>query len=166
MADENGGDLLTLTADIVAAHVSNNSVAVGDVPQLIEKVYASLQGLGTPQEEPVAELKPAVPVRSSVKPDYIVCLEDGKKLTMLKRYLRTNYGMSPEDYRAKWSLPADYPMVAPNYAAKRRDLAHSIGLGRKRKDDAAGVEAEVMDEAPAPEAKPATRKRAPKKADA
>lgn len=164
MAEETGGDLLTLTADIVAAHVSNNSVAVGDVPQLIEKVYASLQGLGTPQEEPAAELKPAVPVRSSVKPDYIVCLEDGKKLTMLKRYLRTNYGMSPEDYRAKWSLPADYPMVAPNYAAKRRDLAHSIGLGRKRKDDAA-VDVAV-EEAAAEAPKPAPRKRGPKKADA
>ena len=114
MADEVSNDLLTLTADIVAAHVSNNSVSVGDVPQLIEKVYSSLQTLGTPKQEAVAELKPAVPVRSSVKPDYIVCLEDGKKLTMLKRYLRTNFGMSPEQYRAKWNLPADYPMVAPN----------------------------------------------------
>ncbi|WCT72892.1 MucR family transcriptional regulator [Sphingomonas naphthae] len=135
MTEQTGSDLLTLTADIVAAHVSNNSVSVSDVPQLIEKVFASLQSLGTTPIETAVELKPAVPVRSSVKPDYIVCLEDGKKLTMLKRYLRTNYGMSPEDYRAKWNLPADYPMVAPNYAAKRRELAHSIGLGRKRAAD-------------------------------
>lgn len=148
MADEVSNDLLTLTADIVAAHVSNNSVSVGDVPQLIEKVYSSLQTLGTPKQEAVAELKPAVPVRSSVKPDYIVCLEDGKKLTMLKRYLRTNFGMSPEQYRAKWNLPADYPMVAPNYAAKRRDLAHSIGLGRKRKGDEAPAAATGEAETP------------------
>ena len=147
MTEQNGSDLLTLTADIVAAHVSNNSVSVGDVPQLIEKVFASLQSLGTTPTEAAVELKPAVPVRSSVKADYIVCLEDGKKLTMLKRYLRTNYGMSPEDYRAKWNLPADYPMVAPNYAAKRRELAHSIGLGRKRATDAAVAE-EAAPEAP------------------
>ena len=161
MADDGGTDLLTLTADIVAAHVSNNSVSVGDVPQLIEKIYASLQALGTPRQEAAVELKPAVPVRSSVKPDYIVCLEDGKKLTMLKRYLRTNYGMTPEEYRTKWGLPADYPMVAPNYAAKRRDLAHSIGLGRKRKADAPETVPEAVAD-PAPVAD-GPRRRGPRK---
>jgi len=123
--------LITLTSDIVAAHVSNNEVAVADVPALITNVYAALAALG---EAPAAEEpkpQPAVAIRNSVKPDYIVCLEDGKKLKMLKRYLRTNYNMSPEEYRAKWGLPADYPMVAPNYAEKRRDLAKQIGLGRK-----------------------------------
>ena len=123
--------LITLTSDIVAAHVSNNDVAVTDLPGLITSVYTALANLG---EAPVVEevkLQPAVAVRNSVKPDYIVCLEDGKKLKMLKRYLRTNYDMSPEDYRARWGLPADYPMVAPNYAETRRDLAKKIGLGRK-----------------------------------
>ncbi|WP_374405065.1 MucR family transcriptional regulator [Pelagerythrobacter sp.] len=123
--------LITLTSDIVAAHVSNNSVAVDEVPSLISNIYGALAGLGSSgaQEEAVPE--PAVSIRSSVKPDYIVCLEDGKKLKMLKRYLRTNYDMSPEEYRARWNLPADYPMVAPNYAEKRRELAKKIGLGRK-----------------------------------
>jgi len=122
---------ITLTADIVAAHVSNNSVAVSDVSSLIQNVYAALSGLGgtlpTPEEKP----QPAVSIRASVKPDYIVCLEDGKKLKMLKRHLMTSFGMTPEDYRAKWALPSDYPMVAPNYAEQRRALAVKIGLGRK-----------------------------------
>ena len=122
--------LITLTSDIVAAHVGNNDVAVADVPTLITNVYAALAGLGEAPVVEEAKLQPAVSIRSSVKPDYIVCLEDGKKLTMLKRYLRTNYNMSPEEYRARWGLPADYPMVAPNYAEKRRDLAKKIGLGR------------------------------------
>ncbi|MCU0946881.1 MAG: MucR family transcriptional regulator [Porphyrobacter sp.] len=123
--------LITLTSDIVAAHVSNNDVAVADVPALITSVYGALAGLG--EAAPVVEDKPepAVSIRASVKPDYIVCLEDGKKLKMLKRYLRTNYNMSPEEYRARWGLPADYPMVAPNYADTRRNLAKKIGLGRK-----------------------------------
>ena len=121
----------TLTSDIVAAHVSNNDVAVGALPGLITTVYAALANLGEAPAVEEAKPQPAVAVRSSVKPDYIVCLEDGKKLKMLKRYLRTNYNMSPEEYRARWGLPADYPMVAPNYAEKRRDLAKKIGLGRK-----------------------------------
>lgn len=123
--------LITLTSDIVAAHVSNNDVAVADLPGLITNVYSALAGLG--EAAPVVENKPepAVSIRASVKPDYIVCLEDGKKLKMLKRYLRTNYNMTPEEYRARWGLPADYPMVAPNYAETRRDLAKKIGLGRK-----------------------------------
>jgi len=145
--------LLSLTADIVAAHVSNNSVAVSDVPGLIQKVYGSLSGLGTPVQEEAPAKEPAVSVRSSVKPDYIVCLEDGKKLTMLKRYLRTNFDMTPEQYRTKWNLPSDYPMVAPNYAAKRRDLANAIGLGRKPKQV---VEAIV--EAVKPARKPRAKK--------
>ncbi len=123
--------LITLTSDIVAAHVSNNDVAVSDLPSLITNVYGALAGLG--EVAPIIETRPepAVSFRASVKPDYIVCLEDGKKLKMLKRYLRTNFNMTPEEYRARWNLPADYPMVAPNYAETRRDLAKKIGLGRK-----------------------------------
>jgi predicted transcriptional regulator len=123
--------LITLTSDIVAAHVSNNDVAVADLPSLITNVYAALANLGETPVVEEAKPQPAVAIRNSVKPEYIVCLEDGKKLKMLKRYLRTNYNMSPEEYRARWGLAADYPMVAPNYAEKRRDLAKKIGLGRK-----------------------------------
>lgn len=130
MADQmDHNDLLALTADIVSSHVANNSVAVNDLPNLIQNVYASLAGLGGAAPAPEVKQEPAVPVRSSIKPDYIVCLEDGKKLKMLKRHLMTAYGMTPDDYRAKWGLPADYPMVAPNYAEARRQLAKSIGLG-------------------------------------
>jgi predicted transcriptional regulator len=124
--------LVTLTADIVAAHVSNNSVAISDLAMLINNVHAALSGLGSqpvPEEKPV----PAVSIRASIKPDYIVCLEDGKKLKMLKRHLMTHYQMTPEQYRAKWNLAADYPMVAPNYAEQRRSLAKKIGLGTKRR---------------------------------
>lgn len=123
--------LLTLTSDIVAAHVSNNDVAAGEVKTLIEDVYGALAGIGdeTEAEEPRPE--PAVSIRASVKKDYIVCLEDGKKFKMLKRHLMTEYGMTPEQYRARWDLPADYPMVAPSYSEKRRSLALDIGLGRK-----------------------------------
>jgi len=123
--------LVALTSDIVAAHVGNNKVEVAEVGTLVANVYNALAGLGAKQEVEKEEIKPAVAIRNSIKPDFIVCLEDGKKLTMLKRYLRTNFNMSPEDYRARWNLPADYPMVAPNYAEKRRDLAKKIGLGRK-----------------------------------
>ncbi|WP_373488350.1 MucR family transcriptional regulator [Blastomonas sp.] len=124
--------LITLTADIVAAHVSNNSVAVADIPHLIENVHRALNGL-SPTDAVVEPERPepAVSIRASIKPDYIVCLEDGKKLKMLKRHLMTHYSMTPDDYRARWNLPADYPMVAPNYAATRRELAKKIGLGRK-----------------------------------
>ncbi len=122
--------LITLTADIVAAHVSNNTVAVSDLPVLIANVHGALSGLSGPAAVPQAPPEPAVPIRSSVKRDYIVCLEDGKKLKMLKRHLMTHYGMTPDDYRAKWGLPGDYPMVAPSYAETRRDLAKAIGLGR------------------------------------
>lgn len=123
--------IITLTADIVAAHVSNNSVAVSDLPTLISNVHTALAGLGGGSPVPEVRAEPAVSVRASVKPDYIVCLDDGKKLKMLKRHLMTHYGMTPDEYRAKWGLPADYPMVAPNYAEQRRKLAVKIGLGRK-----------------------------------
>lgn len=123
--------LITLTADIVAAHVSNNSVAVSDLSTLISNVHGALARLGGAPLPIEVKLEPAVSVRSSIKPDYIVCLEDGKKLKMLKRHLMTHYGMTPDDYRAKWGLPKDYPMVAPNYAEQRRTLAMKIGLGRK-----------------------------------
>ena len=125
--------LITLTSDIVAAHVSNNSVAVSDVSSLIQNVHAALSALNQPVEAPEVRPEPAVSIRVSIKPDYIVCLEDGKKLKMLKRHLMTHYQMTPEDYRAKWNLPADYPMVAPNYAEQRRNLAKKIGLGTKRR---------------------------------
>ena len=122
--------LITLTSDIVAAHVSNNSVAVDDVPALIQNVYGALAGLGAaPEVEEKPE--PAVSVRSSVKADHIVCLEDGKNMKMLKRHLMTDHGLTPAEYRTRWGLPADYPMVAPDYAEKRRVLAKQIGLGRK-----------------------------------
>ena len=125
-------DLLALTTDIVASHVANNSVAVQDLAQLIQQVYAALAGVGTAavaKEKPT----PAVPVRRSVTPDYIVCLEDGKKLKMLKRHLKTRYNLTPDEYRERWGLPADYPMVAPNYAAQRSALAKKIGLGTTRR---------------------------------
>lgn len=147
-------ELLSLTADIVSSHVSNNSVAVSDLPGLIGNVYAALAGLGTQAVPEKVAQEPAVSVRSSIKPDYIVCLEDGKKLKMLKRHLMTSYGLTPDAYRTKWGLPADYPMVAPSYAERRRSLAIRIGLGNKRPVEAA----------PAPAAVAAAKKpRAPRK---
>ena len=125
------GDLLALTSEIVSAHVGNNAVQNQDLPQLIESVFHTLSALKTGPKEPQVEQKPAVPIKKSVTDDYIICLEDGKKLKMLKRHLNTAYGMTPEEYRAKWNLPPDYPMVAPNYSKKRKDLAKKIGLGRK-----------------------------------
>jgi predicted transcriptional regulator len=135
MADTDTGEdtLLTLTADIVAAHVSNNSVAVNDLPNLIQNVHSALAGISGTSSGPEPRPEPKVSIRSSVKPDYIVCLEDGKKLKMLKRHLMTHYSMTPDQYRQKWGLSSDYPMVAPNYAEQRRTLAKSIGLGTKRK---------------------------------
>ena len=133
MSDETNDDtLITLTADIVAAHVSNNSVAVNDLPQLINNIHGALAGLSG-RGAPEAKQEPKVPIRSSIRPDYIVCLEDGKKLKMLKRHLMTHYQMTPEQYRQKWGLNSDYPMVAPNYAEQRRTLAKAIGLGTKRR---------------------------------
>src|SRR6187551_2407304 len=123
--------LLTLTADIVAAHVSNNSVAVNDLPNLIQNVHQALTGISGSSSASDEKPEPKVSIRSSIKPDHISCLECGKKQKMLKRHLMTNHEMTPNDYRQKWGLSADYPMVAPNYAEQRRTLAKSIGLGTK-----------------------------------
>lgn len=137
MTEENGDkvtreDMLRMTVDVVAAYLSNNQVASTQISDVIQGVYASLSELEVGQAEARPEpQKPAVPIRKSILPDYIVCLEDGKKLKMLKRHLQTTYGMTPEEYRAKWGLPADYPMVAPNYAQQRSEFAKKIGLGRK-----------------------------------
>ena len=127
---QNHNELLELTTEIVSAHVSNNSLAVTDLPQLIQDVYRTLSAVGgglIPSERP----QPAVAVKKSVMPDYIICLEDGKKLKMLKRHLKTAYDMTPDEYRERWGLPRDYPMVAPNYAKHRSSLAKKIGLGTK-----------------------------------
>ncbi|MET7243762.1 MucR family transcriptional regulator [Methylobacterium sp. EM32] len=123
-----------LAADIVAAFVSNNSVPVGDLPGLITSVHHALDGLGRAgAAEPAEPLTPAVPIKKSIMPDYLVCLEDGKKFKSLKRHLRTRYGLSPEEYRERWNLSPDYPMVAPNYAAARSELAKTMGLGQQRR---------------------------------
>ncbi len=133
MLDDSNVDpdiLMTLTADIVAAHVSNNNVDVNDLSVLISNVHGTLISLSE-NEKKQALPEPAVPIKSSIKEDYIICLEDGKKLKMLKRHLMTHYKMTPEDYRSRWGLASDYPMVAPSYTIKRRELAKNIGLGRK-----------------------------------
>ena len=125
------GDILRMTAEVVAAYVGNNSLPATQLPDVINMVYGTLRrvnGVAAPANE--HSQKAAIPVRRSITPDYIVCLEDGKKLKMLKRHLRTAYGLSPEEYRSKWGLPADYPMVAPNYSKKRSAFAKKIGLGR------------------------------------
>lgn len=129
----NDTDIITLTADIVAAHVSNNSVALNDLPQLISNVHGALRALNGAKAAPEVRQEPKVSVRSSIKPDYIVCLEDGKKLKMLRRHLMTHYQLTPDQYRQKWQLNSDYPMVAPNYAEQRRALAKAIGLGTNRR---------------------------------
>ncbi|ESZ11054.1 MucR family transcriptional regulator [Mesorhizobium sp. M0923] len=134
-ADNNIDAIIELTADVVSAYVSNNPVPVGDLPALIGQVHAALKGTaGSVSAEKPEALKPAAPIKKSVTPDYIVCLEDGKKFKSLKRHLSTHYGLTPDEYRAKWGLPADYPMVAPNYAAARSALAKTMGLGRKPKE--------------------------------
>ena len=128
--DVKAGDLLTFTVDVVVAHISNNAVSTSDLPQLVREVYQALAKADLP---PQAEVRPspAVPISKSVTPDHIICLEDGKKLRVLKRYLKRNHGLSIEDYRARWNLPDDYPVVAPNYSQERRELAKQIGLGVK-----------------------------------
>lgn len=132
MEQSGNNELLALTTDIVASHVSNNPVTVSEVPQLIRQVYSALADVDS-AAPPEPELpKPAVPIRKSVTPDYIVCLEDGKKLKMLKRHIRTRYDLTPDEYRERWGLAPDYPMVAPNYASRRSALAKKIGLGKKR----------------------------------
>jgi predicted transcriptional regulator len=125
---------IELTADIVSAYVSNNSVSAGDIPGLINQVHSALMRVsGSPAEAPSEPLKPAVPLKKSITPEYIVCLEDGKKFKSLKRHLRTQYNLTPEQYREKWGLAPDYPMVAPNYAAARSQLAKQMGLGQQRR---------------------------------
>ena len=126
-------ELLALTTDIVASHVSNNSVSVVELPQLIQQVYGALAVVGGVVQPAPERPKPAVPIKKSVTPDYIICLEDGKKLKMLKRHIKTRYDLTPDEYRERWGLPPDYPMVAPNYASQRSDLAKKIGLGTKRR---------------------------------
>ncbi|MDA1309897.1 MAG: MucR family transcriptional regulator [Proteobacteria bacterium] len=129
--NKNSSELLRLTVEVAIAYLQNNSVTVQQIPELISMVHASLVKLENSQNEPAKEpLKPAVPIKKSVQADYIVCLEDGKRLKMLKRHLRTTYNMTPDDYRAKWGLASNYPMVAPNYAAQRSEFAKKIGLGR------------------------------------
>ncbi len=123
--------LLALTTEIVAAHVSNNTVALSDLPQLIEQVYRTLSTVGVEPAPKQERPQPAVPIKRSVTPDYLICLEDGKQLKMLKRHLKTAYNMTPEEYRERWGLPPDYPMVAPNYAEERSKLAKNIGLGTR-----------------------------------
>ena len=148
MADTNSNQaVLGLTAQIVSAHVSNNVVSREALPELIQQVFSTLMSAGTEQVEPERQ-QPAVPVKKSVFAEYLVCLEDGKKLKMLKRHLQTSYNMTPEQYRERWGLPHDYPMVAPRYAEHRSELAKKIGLGRKPAADAA-VEAAT----PSPPAK-------------
>jgi len=166
VTDANNETLLGLTADIVASHVANNTVATSDLPSLISNVYSALSNVNGATPAKAVEQEPAVSIRASIKPDYIVCLEDGKKLKMLKRHLMTRYQMSPADYRAKWKLPPDYPMVAPNYAAQRRKLAHEIGLGRKAKAPVKAAAPKSADKpaAQAAAAKPARAKAAPKSA--
>lgn len=135
-------DILRMAVDVVAAYVSKNALSAGQIPEIIQTVFNSLNSLENGSQEVKSEApRPAVPVRKSVTPDYIVCLEDGKKLKMLKRHLRTTYNLTPDEYRMKWGLPADYPMVAPNYAAQRSDFAKKIGLGRKSTELARGRKA-------------------------
>lgn len=138
-------EILSLTAEIVSAYTQNNSIAAAGVPDLIGVVFAKLSELAAGEEAAPEALTPAVPIKKSVTDDYIICLEDGKKLKMLKRHLMTSYGLTPDEYRARWGLRADYPMVAPNYAAKRQELAKRIGLGRKPR---------VLAPAPLPEGEP------------
>lgn len=126
-------ELLRMTADITSAYVSNNQLENSELVEVIKTVYASLSSLDSKTTPEESDLKPAVPIKRSVQNDYLVCLEDGKQLKMLKRYLRSNYNMTPDDYRAKWNLPPDYPMVAPSYAKRRSQFAKEFGLGRKKK---------------------------------
>ena len=143
-ASNSNDELLSLAAGIVSAHVSHNGVPADGLPDLILSVYAALTNAGMPA--PVeATREPAVPVKKSIFPDYLVCLEDGKKMKMLKRYLLRSYGLTPEAYRSRWRLPCSYPMVAPNYASRRSELAVSIGLGRKLEPQVASIDAPVQD---------------------
>ena len=148
--DNHHAELLSLTTKIVAAHAGSNKLAASDLPALIGSVFEALRTVGTVEvEQPVEALVPAVPIKKSVTPEFIVCLEDGKKLKTLKRHLATRYNLTPAAYRQRWGLPKDYPMVAPAYAAQRSALAKSIGLGRKRADAAPEPEPEPVAQKPA-----------------
>jgi predicted transcriptional regulator len=165
--DDDKSNLIDLTADIVTAHLANNKVAPAELPELIQSIFTALSNLNEPVVPDAEPQQPAVPVRSSVKHEYIVCLEDGAKLKMLRRYLRTRFNMTPEEYRAKWNLPRDYPMVAPAYAEQRRTLAQSIGLGRKKAEtpdviEPATAPKKTVAEAVAPAPAPKKRGRKPK----
>lgn len=124
-------DLLAFTTEIVSAYLANNTMPSGEIPGVIEQVFKTLANVNTDVNMTVDRPQPAVPIKKSITPDYLICLEDGKKLKMLKRHLKTAYGMTPDDYRERWGLPADYPMVAPNYAEQRSKLAKDIGLGTR-----------------------------------
>ncbi|HEX8256112.1 MAG TPA: MucR family transcriptional regulator [Allosphingosinicella sp.] len=161
--------LLALTADIVAAHVANNTVAVSDVPELVKRVHTALAGLGQVEPEPVQEKTPVVSIRASIKPDYLVCMECGRKQKTLKRHLQTAHGMTPDQYRTDYGLPANYPMVAPEYSKRRSEMANAIGLGRKRGDTRAAAPKPAARRgpngtggAPQPPARRGRRKAAPK----
>ncbi len=130
--DPSREDLLMLTSEIVSAYVSNNTMPASEVPNIINEVYRALSHVNTDTQSAADRPKPAVPIKKSITPDYLICLEDGKQLKMLKRHLKTAYGMTPEEYRERWGLPADYPMVAPSYAEKRSRLAKDIGLGTRK----------------------------------
>lgn len=161
MSDQTAADLTGLAADIVSAYVTKNAVPVGELPGLIASVHAALRGLTAPKEEP-PKLEPAVPIRKSVTPDYLISLEDGKKYKTLKRHL-TGLGLTPDEYRKKWGLPPDYPMVAPSYAERRSELARATGLGQKRKKASAAkaaAEPKVSASVQAPKPKRAARKKA------
>ena len=135
MTDAAGKSFVDLTANIVSAYLSYNPTPASEIPNLISQIHAALLRVSSGRSEaPPEQAKPAVSVKKSIHPDYLICLEDGKKLKMLKRYLRSRYGMSPEEYRAKWGLPPDYPMVAPNYAVARSQLAKEMGLGQQRRE--------------------------------
>lgn len=155
--DEDTSERLTLTASIVSAYVTRNSIPQAGLSELIASVYRSLHTLAAPPQAEQPPAVPAVPVKKSVTPDFIYSLEDGRKLKSLKRHLKSKYGMTPEQYRAKWNLPADYPMVAPNYAATRSSLARSMGLGRKRDED---IQPEAPPAPPAPPPAAEKKKRA------
>ncbi len=130
----NREEILALTTDIVASYVSNNTVTIDEIPTVIDQVYKSLLNVGNDVALSAERPQPAVPIKRSITADYLICLEDGKKLKMLKRHLKTAYNMTPDDYRERWGLPADYPMVAPSYAERRSKLAKEIGLGTKNHD--------------------------------
>ncbi len=131
--DKSNGELLRMTAQVAAAYVGNNALPTSQLPEVIRTIYSSISGLDGGASVAGTGARPIVPIKKSIAPDYIICLEDGKKLKMLKRHLQTSYNLTPDQYRQKWGLSADYPMVAPNYAEQRRTLAKSIGLGTKRK---------------------------------